>query len=1842
MPGAFDDLIPQAPSAASPQGNAFDDLVPQRQTRAAPAPAPEVQWSPNAQSNYGRQSAPKPAVPSRVAHALGQVAVPSPQMSETWARVGQHWQVRRPDGSYRVATPGELATRGSGLPDAEGDPMPPPQVVAAQAAAVQDRRSRERFTALTEAPARGFRPDDPVGLSLEDREKLAPYGLTYDPAVNKGNPVAALFDPITRGAAVAADVVFSRAPGAIIETAGSVAENVAPAVGGSPDYHGRHARGAAELALNYPGLGTPSPRMTAGVSARQQRAFNRRAQTEGAVPEIPTEPVQPPVPTRPPAATAPVEPPPRPAVQPVPTPERPATEIGPQPASAGPNPFSDLIPRERIGDTGLGISPEAIGTVPEKGIVSRETPAVVPTPEAIAEATAAVQEWRKPIPRADRSPDILARIRQLGGLRLKMADGKPAPGAGDVRQILDGQPNYGLIDNRRGLTPDYMREALSEEGWLVRSDVNQTTDLNDFFDLLDRGAREKVYHPNSRYAAELETRRGLDREMDAAGIATSDAPNVAAQKLANYRAAREAEHRRAQELAAQVERDFETATPEITNAHQAQIDDILRGLGYDPLDVGFMTEVEKADALRQFGRSQEPPRTDPAAASGQEPVAPRTGDVAGAGESTEPRAPDAGTRAAGTGPERPLGDDLDDIPFQRPRRPRFREEAGAEGLPQLVIPGAERSAEQLAKARETEGRGRIAASREQKAADEGLFETKADDEPTLFQEPRASIPKGWETADGGLTPRERLHGRPLTGFPLSELTPVEQKIAKAVDETVRRLIPTATVQGMRKLRVGDDQVLGANYTEGGRRLVAWSLESPDAVGTARHEAIHFLKRSGLITPDEWSTLESAARDGNWVEKYGIESRYYSEAKGTHIEEAVAEEFATWRRDRHAVPGPVRRIFQKVQTALRHVGEKVRSILGRDVTAEDVFARIERGEVGRRKPSSDVTGPERTAHQQPKSTLSDSERSILSHVGEQGERREPLLDFDKIYTATIDELHPVKRMVEAMSGGRKLTPSENAYILLRLNKGDVGKADHMLRYGTFDPVTFKDNGPSLETILKPVHGQLDSFKAYMVARRAVELHERNIESGVPIETARKVVADADPLFPLTFDQYQAFNKRVLSYLEKSGRISGEMRAAIEEANKSYVPFYRVLEDERYTGVGKSGMPVRNPVKRIKGSKRQILDPIESTIRNVYAIARVADRSAALNALVDLGEKTGSGLIEKVPSSMRPITVSDAEVARLLSDHGIPADEAAAFTIFRPQALRLAKDEIAVPRDGKMTVYRIPPEVAEAIKGLDDTGVRNIFMQAMAGINKMFKAGVTLSPDFVLRNPARDQFSAFIQSNKGKPYIPVYGLARGIGDMATKSEPYRMWLKSGAANSTFNAIDRAHLKKMAREISSDTKLAKAWNVARNPVEMMAALARLTEVGTRVGVMRAGLKKMASRDDILEAALNSREATLDFARIGARTKALNQIIAFWNPQVQGIDTMARKFRSNPAAVLTKALVGITIPTMLLWWANKDDERYRETPDWARDLFWIIPTDDDPQSDPVRIPKPFEWGIIFGSAVERLMDSWYQKDPHAWDGFGDTIINSLTPGVMPTALVPVYEQWANKSMFTNSPLVPESLEGLLPEYRYTDSTSESVKLLGQGIASLPGMKESDIASPAVLQNYIRQWTGGLGMYGLQAADEVLRATGAAPDVRPEGTLADIPGLKAFMLRHPSAQARSIRQFYDTYNSHKMASDTIRRLGRTGRPAERAREREEAMKAGTIIRLDGIARALRARQKRVQFIVRDPKMAPAEKRRLIDKAYFDMIRLAQRGNDIADRAHGVTPVRRRREADNAAMEAAP
>jgi hypothetical protein len=880
--------------------------------------------------------------------------------------------------------------------------------------------------------------------------------------------------------------------------------------------------------------------------------------------------------------------------------------------------------------------------------------------------------------------------------------------------------------------------------------------------------------------------------------------------------------------------------------------------------------------------------------------------------------------------------------------------------------------------------------------------------------------------------------------------------------------------------------------------------------------------------------------------------------------------------------------------------------------------------------------------------------------------------------------------------------------MRLFAGWRGKAESFLQNGTFDYNTLAKTGKSLEEIIRPFREDLDNLRIFILSKRTIEKSGQGIETGILRSDAENVLLDFGTKYDSIWADLQKYQDAVLQYGVDSGLISKADYVGMKQANLDYAPFYRVMEDRPAGGTGE-GWEAKSPVKGMKGSARDIIDPLESIIKNTYTIINAAEKNATGQSLVRLaGEQEGMGkYVEKIPADRKPIAIFEKELLEILrkfgkwtessqftqigqtiretireegaggetvpqGERGVRLMEGRAMEALTSRGwtqneakmilnkIKGAKDEgarntiiektiektvvrstvrefgielpeglayiyrnapwkpkgnvIAVTEKGKLNYYEVHPDVYRTFEALDQE-MSNALIRMLAKPARLLRAGATLTPEFMGRNPLRDQWSAFIYSKYG--YTPVIDAVRGASHLLKNDEVYRLWRISGGEHAALVSMDRDYLQKNLADIVRERTAGKELtNIVRHPIDFLRMMSEFGEQATRVGEFAKGLKaeKAAGKGEkaaAMEAAFGSREVTLDFARVGSQTQAVNMIVAFWNANVQGMDKMVRELKNNPGPTMIKALASITLPSLILQAVNRNDPRWDDIPQWQKDLFWIVMTKDTIW----RIPKPFEVGILFGSVPERFMEYALSKNPHAFDNLFKTVSRGASPGLIPTAMNPFIENWANRSSFTDRPIVPRVREQLPPRYQYQPHTTELAKMIGKYVSKLPYLGDSSAASPAKIENLVRGWTGGLGMHVMRISDSAFQKTGINPRrIDPTPTLSDNPFVRGFVVRYPSSGGEQVQQFYDNYEKATQAKATTKIL--LGKELN-VKGAQEVFSVMNMVKIEGIHKALTNSHRAVELIYANPSMLPDEKRKLIDTIYLQMRDMARAGNKV-------------------------
>lgn len=175
-----------------------------------------------------------------------------------------------------------------------------------------------------------------------------------------------------------------------------------------------------------------------------------------------------------------------------------------------------------------------------------------------------------------------------------------------------------------------------------------------------------------------------------------------------------------------------------------------------------------------------------------------------------------------------------------------------------------------------------------------------------------------------------------------DLSQQANEILKPVLDFIRRVAPQSALEVREDaIRTPDGDIAHGSYDRL-KNLITLSLKSPDQLATTAHESIHAVR--DLLTDKEWKKLTYEANKRDLIKKYDIESRYENE----HEEEMIAHWFSDWAKDNSTeAPKAIKTLFQKILDALSGLAKIIRSFTGNQ-SAEDIFSKIESGEIGQRE------------------------------------------------------------------------------------------------------------------------------------------------------------------------------------------------------------------------------------------------------------------------------------------------------------------------------------------------------------------------------------------------------------------------------------------------------------------------------------------------------------------------------------------------------------------------------------------------------------------------------------------------------------------------------------------------------------------------------------------------------------------------------------------------------------------------------------------------------------------------------------------------------------------------------
>lgn len=681
--------------------------------------------------------------------------------------------------------------------------------------------------------------------------------------------------------------------------------------------------------------------------------------------------------------------------------------------------------------------------------------------------------------------------------------------------------------------------------------------------------------------------------------------------------------------------------------------------------------------------------------------------------------------------------------------------------------------------------------------------------------------------------------------------------------------------------------------------------------------------------------------------------------------------------------------------------------------------------------------------------------------------------------------------------------------------------------------------------------VNALGAYLGAERCLEMARLaraegktyKFPKGLTEQECQEFVKKAPQQFKAAADIFYKVNDNVISIMEDAEVFSHDLAKTLRTKYRKYCPLLRDFSDTAAAdsfigGLTEGGRGIGNvsvPLKRIniEGSERGVLNPLETILKSYAVMLNRAERNkVALMAVENSRTADLHELIQEVPG-----TTADPKNC--------------VFTVLI---------------NGKKKAYKTTQDLYGPIVGYNLPAANLAFGVARTAA-RMLRTGATMSPSFILRNVLRDTVFAGIASKNG--FIPLVDTIRGAIALAKDPAMRAEFEAAGVTEYNFYSSQKSRIKSL--DAMAGETPASAWEIMKAVFSRLEATSDFFESSTRMGEYMKARQKGLSME---EAARAAREVTLDFSRSGRIGEQVNQVVPFFNACLQGGDKMVRLFREDFVGTSLKVLKYIVLPSLLLLAMNWDEDWYKDLDPDIKNNYWCLGRN-------IRIPKPQEAGVLFGSGIEALFQQAADKDKDAVSNFLKAFSNNMIPSVLPTLILPLIEWSANYSFYKGRPLVGNKYSRLPDELQYNDYTSELSKGIGSALK----------LSPMKIDNLVRGYTGTMGALLWSMAGEPF----AKANNLPAKHFSELPFVRDFNVTDANL-SRPMNEFYGILDK---ANRQHAGYGVKGKP-------EAAVKG---IRSAG---AMISKIRKDIDKITHSKLTPERKRELIDKRKEKMNQIAK------------------------------
>jgi hypothetical protein len=743
---------------------------------------------------------------------------------------------------------------------------------------------------------------------------------------------------------------------------------------------------------------------------------------------------------------------------------------------------------------------------------------------------------------------------------------------------------------------------------------------------------------------------------------------------------------------------------------------------------------------------------------------------------------------------------------------------------------------------------------------------------------------------------------------------------------------------------------------------------------------------------------------------------------------------------------------------------------------------------------------------------------------------------------------------------------------------------------------------------------EQFGLYLAAERAASTPDGLAKLDLAGKITQKELDEiikfgrANPHFQEARKMYREYNNGLLDLAVQSGRLSKEVSDKLKQGD--YVPYYReradgsIWDEENHIRIG--DIKTQQYLKELLGGDKSIVNFEVSSLQNTYmltdmAMGNIATKNTS-HTLRTLGiAEVHDGFGPAGPNILR-FYENGEEKHAVIQTSGLSAQLEERLSKMRAEGkvnspeYKKLRERAETSRQSEALFGDIPGDmIARGMEGISMTLPSAIsFLQGPANL---LRKAVTRFPAYSARVAFKESIDSWIKT--GADVRPIVDVLGNIKKSWQGSSPeVRMLQEQGIIGGHVYAGTMSDMRTISQQMArGQSGWEKLWAKADRLAIVADESARLTLYN---GFIKKGLTPM-------EASLATLESQ-NFTKHGysPSVRALSVMIPFFNAQIQGLNTLARaglgkslfEDKLNVKNTLLKRGAVVAGMSLLYTALMQNNKAYKNATDDDKLNYWFIPIPG--MKDPVRVPIPFESGVVFKALPEAMYNlaATDAKSKDVLPAFAKQIIGNvpgLSTAFLPQGVKPVVEAMTNTDLYSMSPIESARDKTQQAGYRSHANTTEVSKLVGRYLG----------VSPVQLDHFIQSYTSSTGIALMSMFNPVLRSTAA-----PEATAHELPIVGGFF--QPSDGSGLINKAYDSMLTIEQLHNTY--TGLETEDPDRAdkfyqkysKEIDSTSAAGAFKQQMG---ELNKREREVRG---DKMLTPSQKRKELDLVKQDKIDLAK------------------------------